>query len=89
MSITVIVSTKVTDFEKWQAMFDAIENQRVSAGIHATAYRNISDPGSAYVIGTAPSKEAFVEFFSSPERKRIEDSDAVIGKPEVVMLEEA
>ena len=52
------------------------------------AYRNPDDTNASYVIGTAPSKEAFVEFFASPERQAIQDSGVITSKPEITFLEE-
>jgi hypothetical protein len=89
MSITVTISVQVTDFDQWKIMFDSIESHRASANIHAKAYRKIDDPNCAYVIGTAPSKEIFFEFFTSPERQEIQDSGIIISQPEIAILEEA
>jgi hypothetical protein len=43
-------------------VYDARENDRVEAGIHAKAYRNMDNPNNAYSIGTAPSKDGFMAF---------------------------
>ena len=52
MSITVIVSLKVADFDDWKAVFDAGAISRDEAGIDAKAYQNIDDPCLLY---TSPS----------------------------------
>ena len=88
MSITVIISTQVSDFEQWKSKFDNLQEKRLAAGISARAYRKPDDPSASYVIGTAPSKEAFVEFFASPERQAIQDSGVITSKPEITFLEE-
>ena len=88
MSITVIISAQVSDFEQWKSKFDNLEEKRLVAGISAMAYRKPDDPNASYVIGTAPSKEAFVEFFTSPERQAIQDSGVITSKPEITFLEE-
>ena len=67
MSITVIISTQVSDFDQWKSKFDNLEELRLAAGISARAYRKPDDPNASYVIGTTPSKEALIEFL--PRRK--------------------
>ena len=62
MSVTVIVSLKVADFNQWKATFDGHAPAREAAGINAAAHRNLDDEGNAVAIGTAPSKEAFIAF---------------------------
>ena len=88
MGITVIISAQVSDFDQWKSKFDGLEDQRVAAGINARAYRKPDDPNTSYVIGTAPSKDVFVEFFTSPERQAIQDSGVITSKPEITFLEE-
>ena len=88
MSITVLISTQVSDFDQWKYEFDNLEEQRLAAGISVRAYRNADDTNASYVIGTAPSKEAFIEFFTSPERQAIQDSGVITSKPEITFLEE-
>ena len=88
MSITVIISTQVSDFYQWKTKFDNLEEQRLAAGISVRAYRNPDDTNASYVIGTAPSREAFIEFFTSPERQAIQNSGVITSKPEITFLEE-
>ena len=63
MSVKVLLSLEVEDFNKMKSVFDAAENARTEAGITAEAYRNMDAPNNAWVISTASSKEAFVAFF--------------------------
>ena len=88
MSITVVISAQVSDFDLWRSKFDGLEDQRIAAGINAKAYRNPDEPNTSYVIGTAPSKEIFIEFFTSPDRQSIQDSGVMTSQPETVCLEE-
>ena len=89
MSITVSVSMQVADFDDWKAVFDARENDRAEAGIHAKAYRNVDDPNNAYSIGTAPSKEAFIAFSQQPVIQEAMKNAGVLAAPEFKFLEEA
>ena len=88
MTITVIISAQVSDFDQWKSKFDNLEELRLAAGINARAYRKPEDQNASYVIGTTPSKEAFVEFFTSPERQAIQDSGVITSPPEIIFLEE-
>ena len=88
MSITVVISAQVSDFDLWKSKFDELEDQRIVTGINARAYRNPDKPKTSYVIGTAPSKEAFIEFFTSPDRQAIQDSGVITSPPEIIFLEE-
>ncbi len=89
MSITVSVSMQVADFDDWKAVFDARENDRAEAGIHAKAYRNVDDSNNAYSIGTAPSKEAFIAFSQQPVIQEAMKNAGVLAAPEFKFLEEA
>ena len=89
MSITVIVSLQVADFDDWKAVYDARENDRAEAGIHAKAYRNVDDPNNAYAIGAAPSKEAFIAFSQQPVIQEAMKNAGVLAAPEFKFLEEA
>ena len=88
MSITVVISAQVSDFDLWKSKFDELEDQRIATGINARAYRTPDDPNTSYVIGTAPSKDVFVEFFTSPDRQAIQDSGVITSAPEITFLEE-
>ena len=51
MSVTVIVSFRVADFDNWKAVFDDDENNRERAGIAATAYKEMEDDNQDHVKG--------------------------------------
>ena len=89
MSVTVIVSLKVEDFDKWYAAFSSTSGKREEAGIEAKANRNIDDPNYPVAIGTAASKEEFLGFFTTPEMQEIQKDAGVLGPPDVTFLEEA
>jgi hypothetical protein len=89
MSVTVIVSLKVSDFDQWKATFDSHAPAREAAGINAVGHRNLDDEGNAVAIGTAPSKEAFIAFFTAPDMKEVQAKAGVMGPPEVTFLENA
>ena len=87
MSITVIISFEVEDFDKLKSVFDAAEKFRTEAGITAAAYKNMDAPNNVRIICTATSKEAFTAFFSSPAQKERMRNAGVISPPTVTLLE--
>ena len=89
MSVTVIASLKVCDFDQWKTAFDGHAPVREAVSINATAYRSLDDDGNAVVIGTASSKEAFIAFFTTPEMQEVQKAAGVMAPPEVKFLEEA
>lgn len=86
MSITVIIEAIVKDFEKWLTLVNELEAQRQKAGINFKAFKNHSKPETSFVIGTAPSKQVFFEFFNSPERLSIQQS-VILEQPKITFLE--
>ena len=71
MTITVIIEANVKDFDKWLALFNELEDLRQEEGINFKAFKNPGEPQTSFVIGTAPSKQVFFDFFNSPERLAI------------------
>lgn len=88
MSITMVASIQVADFDDWKAIFDTFETDRVSAGIHANAYRNIDSENNAVAIVTAPSKDTIITFFMRPESQEAMKKAGVLAPPEMTFLEE-
>ena len=86
MSITVIIEANVKDFNKWLALFNELEDQRQEAGINFKAFRNPGEPKTSFVIGTAPSKQVFFDFFNSPERLAIQQA-IIVKQPIITFLE--
>ena len=89
MSVTIIVSFPVSDFDKWKAVFDSDVDNREAAGIHADAYKELDDASRVHVIGTAPSREAFQTFFSNPDLQQRIQNSGVTGPPEIKILEKS
>jgi len=90
MSITVVVALQVADIDNWKAKFDSAVGRREAAGIHATAYKELEGASDrVHVIGTAPSKDDFMKFFSTPEQQEGMKKAGVMGPPEIKFLEEA
>ena len=90
MSVTVIVSLNVEDFDKWHTAFASMSSKREEAGLHVKSHRNIiDDENNAVVIDTAPSKEGFLGMFTSPETQELQKNAGVLGPPEVKFVEKA
>ena len=86
MSITVVSEANVKDFEKQLALFNELEDQRQEAGINFKAFKNPGEPKTSFVIGTAPSKQVFFDFFNSPERLAIQQA-IMVKQPIITFLE--
>jgi len=86
MSVTIVISLNVEDFDHWKAGFDAHAEDRAKAGLNAVAHQNIDDPNNAIVIGTAPSKEAFIGFFTSTEMQAVQKDAGVLGPPDLKFM---
>ena len=87
MSVTIVLSFRVEEFDRWKTVFDSVQGKREEAGIHATAYKEQDDGNSVHVIGTAPSKDAFLTFFSNPEMQAKVREAGSLGSPEIKFLD--
>ena len=87
MSITALIVLKIEDYEKFETAFDSRESERIDAGIAAKSYRDMDDANRAVAIGTAPSKEAFLGFMTSPEQQEAMKNAGIQGPPDVTFLE--
>ena len=87
--VTFLIRTEVQDFDKWKEAFDAMHGVRSEAGLSAKAYSTIDEPNHPCIIGTAPSKEAFLEFFSSPQQQERIKAAGVLGMPKITFLTDA
>ena len=70
MTITATLSFQVPDYDVWKAAFLLDKTDRKEAGLHATPYRSLDDSNHVLIIGTAPSKEAFMTFFRIQNYKK-------------------
>ena len=90
MSITMLVTHHVENFDTWKIGFDVHNSVRAEAGIKVTPYKEIGgDPNHVHIIGTVPSKKVSEEFFSCPEMQEVMKNAGVISKHEMTFLEEA
>ena len=82
-----VVKLKVEDYAKFEASFADRASARVAAGLEVKAYRVMDDPNGVVAIGTAPSKEAFFAFMTSPEQQEALKTATVQGPPDLTFLE--
>ena len=87
MTITVIVSHDIKDWDTFKQGFEAHESTRAAAGITAKAYKKVNSSNTVYVIGEIPSQEVFDEFFSNPDFHKHMENIGVILPVEVTVLE--
>ena len=89
MSIKVIISADVKDFDSFSKVFNGEGPQaaRKEAGFIAEDHKNLDNPTNVVVIGTVDSKESFRAFFSTPEQAERMKSAGVVSQPTVTFLE--
>ena len=88
MSVKVIVSVNVADFADFKSGFEKGRSAREEAGIsESEAYQNMDAPNNVWVIGTATSKEAILEFFASAAQTERMKGAGVISAPTITILE--
>ena len=78
---------KVEDYGKFEALFASRASARAAAGLEVKAYRDMDDANRVVAIGTAPSKEAFMGFMTSPEQQEAMKNGGVQGPPDLTFLE--
>ncbi|MBN18305.1 MAG: hypothetical protein CL758_02315 [Chloroflexi bacterium] len=90
MSIKVIVSLNIKNFESFSKVFNSEEakNARKKVGLIAKAHKNLDNPTNAVVLGTVTSKENFLGFISTSEQGERMKSAGVISEPTVIFLED-
>ena len=89
MSVTIIASLKVADFDALKAGFYGHTSARAETGLDAKAYQNIGNSNNAIAIATAPSKEAIAALFTKSEMQKVQKKAGVLAPPEIKFLEEA
>ena len=87
MSLTVVVRLSIEGYDKFAESFASRAEARAAAGLELNAYRNMDDPNQAVVIGTVPSKEALIEFISTPEQQEAMKNAGIQGPPDIALLE--
>ena len=87
MSITLVARLKVADRTKLEATFANRKGDRVAADLELKAYRDMDDPTGVVIIGTVPSKEAFLAFMTTPEQQEAMKEATIQGPPDLTFLE--
>ena len=87
MNVKVIVSFEVEDWGHFKEKFDSFEPFRTEAGITANAHKQVGTTNTVFIIGDAPSIEAFQAFSGSDAQAERMKSAGVKSAPNVVVLE--
>ena len=85
--IQAIWKATIEDYTKLEATFATRESERVAAGLELKAYRDMDDPTGVVIIGTVPSREAFLAFMTSPEQQEAMKEATIQGPPDLTFLE--
>jgi len=85
-----LLRVKVEDYLEWKAVYDDRQSTREQAGSQGTrVLRNVNDPNEAIVIITWPDLEHAQAFSGSSDLREAMQRSGVLGRPEVLFLEEA
>jgi hypothetical protein len=87
MSVKIVVSFEVENWDNFKAKFDSFEPFRTEAEITANAYKQVGTTNTVFIIGDAPSIEVFQAFSGSDAQAERMKSAGVKSAPNVVVLE--
>lgn len=87
MVIKVIIGLKIEDYGKFEKVFNEREAERVAREIDAKMYRVMDDENRVVGIVSAPSKEVFMAFMTSPEQQQAMQNAGIQGPPDITFLE--
>ena len=87
MSIQVIISFEVENFDKWKLGFESRQGRRTEAGIVAHPYQELDKPNHVFILATTPSREVFHSFFTNPLQQAARTDSGVLSTPSVTFLE--
>lgn len=78
---------KVTDFEKWKAVFDSHTQAHREAGlILQHLWQNIDDPNDVFFLFEVEDIGKAKAFIISPNVPDAQEKSGVIGEPEIYFL---
>ena len=87
---TMMIQHKVNDFDTWKAVFDSVGALRTSSGeLSAQIFRDASDPNSLTILNGWDTLENAQKFAHSPDLMAAMQKAGVVGKPNVLFLNEA
>jgi heme-degrading monooxygenase HmoA len=89
MMVNVLVRHKVSDFPLWKQAFDGHFGERHAAGeLNHRIFHNHDDASDLTLFFTWETLEMARAFFASDQLKDRMQKAGVIGKPEIVFLDE-
>jgi heme-degrading monooxygenase HmoA len=87
--VYLLVRHKVEDYAKWKGVFDEHGAVRKAGGsTGARVLRNVDDLSEQLIITEWPDLEHARAFASSPDLPEVMQRAGVIGRPDIVFLEE-
>lgn len=82
-----IVTHKVSDFEKWKASYDEHDSMRLAHGIHSYVIgRGVQDPNMVLVAVKADDMEKAKAFAKDPSLKKAMQKGGVTGAPTISFI---
>ena len=87
--VTVVITHKVKDFDRWKPVFDDHETARAEAGeISHTLYREVNNPNYVTITFEWENIEKARKFLSSNDLKEAMIRAGVVGEPRFYYLEQ-
>ena len=84
-----LVRHKVEDYAKWKPVFDEHGAARKAGGSKgARVFRSVDNPSEQVIITEWPTLEQARAFAQSPDLREAMQRAGVLGKPEVLFLDE-
>lgn len=84
-----LVKQKVEDFEKWYNVFKSHEDAQKEAGLKdLQLLRDISDANTIVCIFKVDDIKKAKSFTDTPEASDAQNEAGMIGKPEILLLDE-
>ena len=88
--VSMLVKSKVKDFQAWKKVYDEAAGLRASFGGGADqVYQDVNDPNTYFAIIEWESLDKAQKYAQSPELKAAMEKAGVIGPPAIYFLNEA
>jgi hypothetical protein len=89
MITNILIRHKVKDYTIWKRAYDAHLPKRIEAGlIERNLFRNDTDPNEVVILFEAKDLVRAKKFVESVDLQEVMEKAGVIGKPDILILNE-
>jgi hypothetical protein len=87
MANYVMVRSRVQDYAKWKAAYDAHKSSRTAAGVsEKNLFREVNDSNVVTLVFEVEDSKRAEGFFTSDDLREAMQKSGVVGKPDVYFL---